>query len=265
MHPLHEIVADTDLKARTFDLLDFSSGRIKRILGFLSDCEDLCALGTRYHNKLSLYDFWTLRWKTKPSPAISNATLLFLILILCKDPESLVKELSKKTENVEILTRIPLQFSLNLTNNEINSTRSYDFHGPMIDFFIQILKHRLHCYKPLKIILDQTSGLREHATALHSFLVSFSIYEDDTFETRRILDCMLELGADPNGALCTITPLQIAASRLDYDAVEILLGAEADPNRLGNPTGIKPLSMYDREGQAFGTLEGQTLCNLSRS
>lgn len=54
--------------------------------------------------------------------------------------------------------------------------------------------------------------------------------------------CILEKylrdeGADPNGIGFKVTPLQVAASRWDYEAMEILLGAGADPNRLGEERG----------------------------
>jgi hypothetical protein len=70
-------------------------------------------------------------------------------------------------------------------------------------------------------------------------------------------DRLLNLGADPNGPGFKVSPLQLAAYRCDYHAIELLLDHGADPNALGDAAGQdvedcqKP---SDRQKPALATL-----------
>ena len=47
------------------------------------------------------------------------------------------------------------------------------------------------------------------------------------------IERLLQSGADPNGGGMLMTPLQVAAQRWDFEAIELLLQNEADPNATG--------------------------------
>ncbi|KAK6330000.1 hypothetical protein TWF718_003427 [Orbilia javanica] len=48
-----------------------------------------------------------------------------------------------------------------------------------------------------------------------------------------LLEKLLDLGADPNGSGMSMTPLQVAAERWDFHAIELLLRKGADANAIG--------------------------------
>lgn len=49
---------------------------------------------------------------------------------------------------------------------------------------------------------------------------------------------LLDIGANPDGEGCGVTPLQIATHFLDRRGVRMLLEAKASPNATGNGDGI---------------------------
>jgi hypothetical protein len=243
-HP-SEIISRQALSEHVFDILRSSGPHAELILKFLGIGERYLALvsanGDRHELTPLDADFTSLVWKSvgSTSEALEDAMLLFSILLLMNKFEPLANGLFQITRQRLGFIHTPLRFTISVF------FVSCSFDGRMIEFFSEICEFFIDRELRMRFLLDQDTTLPNPTAVLFAYL---GRRPRDRFERRKsdpqLLNRLLKLGADPNGAGYTLTPLQLAAVGFDFVAVETLLRAEADPNRLGDPDSVRWSSMF---------------------
>ncbi|KAH6880034.1 hypothetical protein B0T10DRAFT_519626 [Thelonectria olida] len=235
-HP-SEIISYQDLNDHLFDMLNPLGAHAGPILQFLYLCQ--------------------LHWRStdKPSRTLECAMVLFSILVLADNFEPLAKGLFQKMKQSLDFVHTPLHFGMELEDADNNITWC-EFNGRMVEFFAQA-PGGYGMGERLEFILDQGTTLHNPTAVLYSYVGRCrrdQDHEDRCDRDPRLLNRILELGCDPNGAEYAITPLQIAVAAFDFVEVETLLRAGADPNRLGDPDGVRWSGIFGN----FYHLEGMS-------
>lgn len=239
-----EIVSQQDLSRMTFRFLDPSSVPIQPTMRFLNDCQDGFFLLRQNGDLLAYFRWWTLVWTAEPNSTTATTMLLFTILSLVESFERLAGELLHYSKDKLDWVHEPLQFQLELMEDEEGGEEEarYGYHnitfnGPMIEFFAQEDQGE---QSRVRFILDHGVALPNPTALLYAYVGSHSHNVDGECKgTSCLLRRIIDLGADPNDNSYTTTPLQIAVAAYDYNGVETLLGAGADPNRIGDPSGTR--------------------------
>lgn len=226
-----EAFSKPEEKDAVFKLLDPSGQYTQPAMELATRFQTYLGLLLENNHLLGELDFWTLEWHTEPGPTTSNSMLLLLALMMdgtkCLELASLLLE---KVGPIRDLVHVPLSFTISVSWN--GSRRLYPFKGSTVDFFAHMVGSGCYVHNCLQFMLNHQVTLHEPSMLLQSYIGGS---EDNDY----ILSRLLELGADPNGAQYTATPLQIAVALGNYAAAEALLRAGADPNILGNPDGTR--------------------------
>lgn len=178
---------------------------------------------------------------------------LFSILVLADNFEPLAKGLFQKFRQSLDFIHTPLRFRMMVFID--GNIKWCEFDGRMVEFFAQVHGAEYEVGERLEFILDQGATLHNPTAVLYSYVGRYRVGSADgdrCVDDPRLLNRILELGCDPNGAGYAITPLQIAAAAFDFVGVEALLRAGADINRLGDPDGVRWSGMFGN----FKHLEG---------
>jgi hypothetical protein len=124
------------------------------------------------------------------------------------------------------------------------------FEGSIIDFLAQNLPGSGD-HQELISLFEFTTKYMDPSVLLVSFIHS---HKHGDCEEQCLIEKIMELGANSNVLGYQITPLQIAAATFDFAAVKVLLAAGADPNSIGNRTGInwKSKTILGRFNCLFG-------------
>lgn len=254
-HP-SEIISHQDLNDHMFDMLNPLGAHAESIMEFLDLCQAsllLISENNQVHT-LAEFEFTSLHWRStdKPSRTLECAMFLFSILVLTDNFEPLAKGLFQKFRQSPDFMHTPLRFGMGLDPD--GNTKWCEFDGRMVEFFAQV-QGGYETGERLEFILDQGTTLHNPTAVLYSYVGRSRLggaEGDRCVCDPRLLNRILELGCDPNGAGYAVTPLQIAAAAFDFVEVETLLRAGADPNRLGDPDGVRWSGIFGN----FKHLEG---------
>lgn len=184
------------------------------------------------HTLSNVYQFWNLEW-TQPATNDNVETLLNLLLT---DESSRLGRNFIQRVSPEIWIRD--SFGLKFDAWELKDTDDmdcYNFQGTIVEFFAQLAK-RLPSH--LRLFLDHTVGFFDPSRIL---VISVGWhYHDRNWDCKDycLVARLLQLGADPNGHGYRVCPLQIAAGAWDLEGLKVLLEAGADPNNIGDRSGI---------------------------
>jgi hypothetical protein len=122
--------------------------------------------------------------------------------------------------------------------SDFDDERTYLFAGSPAEIFSQLWRHFPKSFEFLlnqpKLRHNPTFLLLSHLGVHKTIRRQYGMCPSCPALSRRLIDC----GASVNGQGYQITPLQIAASNVDGDAIELLLAHEADPNGVGDADGI---------------------------
>lgn len=229
-----EISQQDALSTLAFDLLDPSKPNFQILCAAVSQLHGSNFNFSRYKWLEENY-FWALKWNSYPT---SNDAVHFLHISLMAldpgrrstDPLALAKEFLQRKDTYNFL-----QTQLNFTSKVhflIGFLSVCDFHASVIEVLAQISSADNRIFN---LVLEYSTGLFDPSKVLplcigfhyHRFCVGSCAVER-----------LLELGADPNGKVYRVTPLQIAVSCLDFEGVSMLLKARAEPNDTGNKDGV---------------------------
>jgi hypothetical protein len=176
--------------------------------------------------------FWTTRWVVPPAN-INSAILLGLGGMDTFDFFS-----SKLMDKVNIEVLFEEEVVL-FTRLDSNTERWYRIKGPIVDAIAQLSGHVSNFDTLFDSLLD--SGERRlNASTLLSYIGSHGEQcsaHSDCGKTCCLIK-LLQLGAQPDAPGYRVKPLQIAVVCWDFEGVEILLQAGADPNDCGYENGI---------------------------
>jgi hypothetical protein len=236
-----KIASQQSLSRMTFRFLDPSGASTQPIMRFLNHCQDGFLLLSENNNLLAAFQLWTLVWTAEPNSTTAITMILFSILILTENFEGLVGELLHCSEDKLDWVHEPLQFQLELMGEEGTDEEldfpCVDFNGSMIEFFAQEDQWE---QRRLRFILDHGGTLPNPTALLYTYVGLHCHHVDGECKgTSCLLRRIIDLGADPNDNSYTTTPLQIAVAAWDYNGVETLLGAGADPNGIGDSSGTR--------------------------
>jgi hypothetical protein len=183
--------------------------------------------------------FWVLDWIVPPAN-MNSAILLGLSSI--KNPELLFSKAMNKV-NIEVLFEEEVVVVAELhyyTNNSPVEFGSRRIKGLIVDAIAQLIMCRSSYKSSFSSLLDYGERHPNASTTLLSYIGSHGEYRNiygDCGETCS-LTRLLQLGARPDAPGYSVKPLQIAVVSWDFEGVEILLQAGADPNDCGYENGI---------------------------
>jgi hypothetical protein len=209
---------------------------------FESLCNSLRAMDTALlisfkNNAWCECQFWTTHWVVPPAN-INSAILLGLGGM--DTSEYLLSKLMNKV-NIEVLFEEEVVLVTRLERRESKTgSRWYRIKGPIVDVIAQFTKYLSTFDTLFHSLLDSGEKRLNASTALLSYIGSHGpecIPHDDCGKTCTLIK-LLQLGAQPDAPEYRVQPLQIAVVSWDFEGVEILLQAGADPNDCGYENGI---------------------------
>ncbi|KAH7126132.1 hypothetical protein EDB81DRAFT_730543 [Dactylonectria macrodidyma] len=184
------------------------------------------------HNYFRIGQFWCPGW-TQPTTSSNVATLLNLLLT--DDSSELGRTFIQRVSPESWLRS---SFGLELEVWHLTSDDHgdwYSFKGTIVELFAQLART---WPSHLTLFLNHTVGFFDPSRIL---VLSIGWHDSDhkfVCKDHCPVTRLLQLGADPNGRGYRVCPLQIAAAAWDLEGVKLLLEAGADPNNIGDQSGI---------------------------
>jgi hypothetical protein len=184
--------------------------------------------------------FWNVMWD--PYPNDTDAVhLLNLLLLAHLSSECLAfakKFLQGKDTKDFLQTRLTFTMDVWFVVSD-HDMENYIFDGSIIEVFAQLSFEWADIFE---LLLEYGTGLFDPSRVLLLFIGRHYLGLEKPyygyFTAERLLERLLELGADPNMIGYQVTPLQIAVVSWDFESTSTLLKAGADPNDTGYSDGI---------------------------
>lgn len=234
----NKISQQCDLSELIFELINPSSTHFTDWAHLLAVIES--RFGFFEHNNLEMIQFWNIQWIL-----VLPTNVELLVYVLLYGDSTLARKLieERQTEEFNDLAQIWLNFYLfmEIPIFHDNDCRSYTFDAPMINVFAQMAVS-FSVQEGFKFLLEKVWKDADYAeyTALlvSSIALHGHVYTEHVCDDFCPVQLLLERGADPDGRGHRVTPLQMAVVAWDYQGVKTLLNAGANPNGVGDASGI---------------------------
>lgn len=221
------------LEVLTIDFLDPSRPHYRVTEEMVVDIDDYLEL-----KDVALQDyagpvfFWRIKWDAKTDNDTKHLGNLIFLALSQKESLSLVKKFLRMKDRRGLL-HAQTCFCLPSTNFHYSPYMlDISFTGSFVEIFAQLASEYPQTFH---FLIEVSADIFNPSVVLSQYLGGF--YANDRHKTDSV-QRLLELGANPNPQGYRITPLQIASLTGDWEEVEKLLRAGAQPNNTGAPDGV---------------------------
>jgi hypothetical protein len=208
------------------------------------------------------YQFWSITWKQKPdlNPAVFLSFLVTSGFFPHSETPHLALAFARTHSMLTILTQ-----QLHITKDLWDGfdpvlAERYDFVGSIPEMVAQWASRHPGAFNCILGLISEHGTIHFDLSTI--LLLYISCHQRCYCEESCYLERLLRLGASANGPEgAFVTPLQVAVACWDFNGVEILLNAGAEPNALGqNGSGWAQNLFMER----FNPLHGASSLHIIR-